>query len=145
MRYTEREARDTGRGRSRLPAGNLMWDSIPERWDHALSRRQMLNHWATQASHQIFIVSWKSKEKVIIVFMTYHSILIWWSAQFIFIKNICFWAQSRRRILGLSPGEELLVREKETNKAFSSCTRWVILEKWKDLKHLAHCLHKILI
>ena len=27
-----------------------MWDSILELQDHALSQRQMLNHWATQAS-----------------------------------------------------------------------------------------------
>ena len=30
-------------------AGSLMWDSIPGLWDHALSQRQMLNRWATQA------------------------------------------------------------------------------------------------
>ena len=36
--------RDIGRGRSRLPAGNLMWDSIPGPPDYDLSRRQMLNH-----------------------------------------------------------------------------------------------------
>ena len=36
--------RDTGRGRSRLPAGSPMWDSIPGPWDDALSRRQTLNH-----------------------------------------------------------------------------------------------------
>ena len=34
---------DTGRGRSRLPAGNPMWDSIPGPWDHSLNRRQMLH------------------------------------------------------------------------------------------------------
>ena len=32
---------DIGRGRSRLPAGNPVWDSIPGPWDHALSRRQI--------------------------------------------------------------------------------------------------------
>ena len=43
--HTERErGRDTGRGRSRLHAGSVMWDSIPGPWDHALSRRQTLNH-----------------------------------------------------------------------------------------------------
>ena len=42
-RDTER-GRDKGRGRSRLPAGNLMWDSIPGPWDHDLSQSQMLNH-----------------------------------------------------------------------------------------------------
>ena len=31
--------RDTGRGRSRLPVGNLMWDSILGPWDYALSQR----------------------------------------------------------------------------------------------------------
>ena len=47
--HTER-GRDTGRGRSRLHAGSPMWDSIPGPQDHALSQRQTLNHWATQAS-----------------------------------------------------------------------------------------------
>ena len=39
-RHTEREAekgRDTGRGRSRLSAGSLMQDLIPEPQDHDLS------------------------------------------------------------------------------------------------------------
>ena len=49
MRDTER-GRDVGRGRSRLPAGSLMWDSIPGPWDYAQSQRQMLNHRATWAS-----------------------------------------------------------------------------------------------
>ena len=44
--HTER-GRDIGRGRSRLPAGSLMWDSIPGPWDHDPSQRQTLNHWAT--------------------------------------------------------------------------------------------------
>ena len=47
-RHTER-GRDRNRGKGRLPAGTLMWDSIPGLWDHGLSQRQMLNHWATQA------------------------------------------------------------------------------------------------
>ena len=47
MRYRER-GRDTGRGRSRFPAGSPMQDSIPGPWDHNLSQRQMLNCWATQ-------------------------------------------------------------------------------------------------
>ena len=37
-------------GRSRLHARSLMWDSIPEPRDHALSWRLTLNHWATQVS-----------------------------------------------------------------------------------------------
>ena len=41
------KGRDTKGGRSRLPAANLMRDSIPGPWDHNLSPRQMLNHWAT--------------------------------------------------------------------------------------------------
>ena len=45
MRDTERErGRDTGRGRNRLHAGTLMWDSIPGLQDHALGRRWALNH-----------------------------------------------------------------------------------------------------
>ena len=45
------KGRDTGRERgSTLHAGSLMWDSIPGLQDHALSQRQMLNHWATKAS-----------------------------------------------------------------------------------------------
>ena len=46
---TERE-RETGRGRSRLHAGSLMWDSIPGLRDHNLSQRQMPNRRATQVS-----------------------------------------------------------------------------------------------
>ena len=37
-RHRER-GRDTGRGRSRLPAGSPMWDSIPGLQDHTLSRK----------------------------------------------------------------------------------------------------------
>ena len=36
--------RDIGRGRSKLPVGCPMWDSILGPWAHALSQRQMLNH-----------------------------------------------------------------------------------------------------
>ena len=51
MKEREREGgRDTGRGRSRLHAGSLMWDSIPGLQDYALGQRQALNHWATQVS-----------------------------------------------------------------------------------------------
>ena len=51
MRDTERQSgRDTGRGRSRLPVGSLMWDSILGLQDHALGWRQVLNCWAIQAS-----------------------------------------------------------------------------------------------
>ena len=43
QRERERERdREIGRGR-RLPGGSLMWDSILELWDHALSQRQMLS------------------------------------------------------------------------------------------------------
>ena len=41
IRDTER-GRDTGRGRSRLPAGCLMQDSISRPQDHDLSQRQTL-------------------------------------------------------------------------------------------------------
>ena len=46
--------RDIGRGRSRLPVGGLVQDSILRPQDHNLSQRQPLNHWATQASLQIY-------------------------------------------------------------------------------------------
>ena len=52
MRNKER-GRDLGRGRSRLPEGNLMWNSIPELQDHDLSQRQTFKHQATQASFKI--------------------------------------------------------------------------------------------
>ena len=42
-RHTER-GRDTDRGRSRLPTGSLMRDSIPGPWDHHLSQTQMFIH-----------------------------------------------------------------------------------------------------
>ena len=58
MRDRERErGRDTGRGRSMLHAGSLMWDSIPGLQDHALGQRQMLNCWATQVSLNYFILN----------------------------------------------------------------------------------------
>ena len=45
MRDTHRErGRDIVRGRSRLPMGSLMQDSIPGPWDHDLSQKQILNH-----------------------------------------------------------------------------------------------------
>ena len=45
MRDTQRErSRDLGRGRSRVPVGSLMWDSIPGPRDHDLSQKQTLNH-----------------------------------------------------------------------------------------------------
>ena len=43
MTHTEK-GKDTGRGRSRLHVGSLMWDSILGLQDHALSLRQALNH-----------------------------------------------------------------------------------------------------
>ena len=43
MRDKER-GRETGRGRSRLPVGSPMRDSIPEPRDQNLSQRQMLSH-----------------------------------------------------------------------------------------------------
>ena len=50
-RHRER-GRDIGRGRSRLPVGSPMWDSISilGLQDHTLSWRQTLNHWATEVS-----------------------------------------------------------------------------------------------
>ena len=42
--------RDTGRGRSRLHAGSLMWDLIPGLQDYTLGQR--LNRWVTQVSPQ---------------------------------------------------------------------------------------------
>ena len=42
-RHRER-GRDIGRGRSRLPKGSLVQDSIPGSQDHHLSQRQRVNH-----------------------------------------------------------------------------------------------------
>ena len=53
MRNTERErerGRDTSRGRSRLHARSLMWDSIPGLQVHALGQRQAPNRCATPGS-----------------------------------------------------------------------------------------------
>ena len=33
-----------GRGKNRLHAGSLMWDSIPGPQDHTLGQRQVLKH-----------------------------------------------------------------------------------------------------
>ena len=47
--------RDTGRGRSKLPMGNPVWDWIPGPWNQALSQRQMLNH--SDLSHPGVLIS----------------------------------------------------------------------------------------
>ena len=53
-RQRERErGQSIGRGRNRLLTGTPMQDLIPGLRDQALSRRQMLNHWAPQASLKI--------------------------------------------------------------------------------------------
>ena len=58
-RHRKRErGRDTGRGRSRLPAGILMQDPILGPWDHGLSPRQILNHWAIQVSRGLGFSEW---------------------------------------------------------------------------------------
>ena len=56
--WERQRGRDTGWGRSRLPAGSLMRYSIPGPRDHDLSQRQMLNHWATQVP--LSCLSWLS-------------------------------------------------------------------------------------
>ena len=47
--------RDLGRGRNSLPVTSPMWDLIPGPWDHDLSLRQTLNHWATQEPQELSI------------------------------------------------------------------------------------------
>ena len=54
-RHRER-CRDTGRGRRRPPAGSPMRDWIRGPWDPALSWRQLLNHWAPQASFSVSLL-----------------------------------------------------------------------------------------
>ena len=49
MRDIQREAETKAEGEAGFPAESLMWDLIPGSWAHTLSRRQMLNHCATQA------------------------------------------------------------------------------------------------
>ena len=58
----ERERRQRHRGRSRLHAGSLMWDSIPELQVHTLGQREALNRQATQASYgtQYSFAEWKA-------------------------------------------------------------------------------------
>ena len=56
MIVTERErGRDIGRGRSRLHAESLIWDSIPGLQDHAPGQRQAPNRCATQGSHKVYL------------------------------------------------------------------------------------------
>ena len=43
MRDNKERGRDISRGRSRLPVGTPMWDSIPGPQDHDLSPSQMLS------------------------------------------------------------------------------------------------------
>ena len=55
-RHTTERGRNIGRGRSRLCMGSQMWDSIPGPQDHDLSRRQKLNHRASQVPPLDFIL-----------------------------------------------------------------------------------------
>ena len=64
MRDIERErGREMGRGRSRLHSGSPMWNLILKLQDHALSQRQMLNWWATQASQNLSLFFMMKKPK----------------------------------------------------------------------------------
>ena len=47
------------RGKSRLPLGSPMWDSISGPRDHTLSQRQLLNHWDTYASLMFLFSKWR--------------------------------------------------------------------------------------
>ena len=49
-RQRDIEEETQAEGEAGFPQGGwwLMWDSIPGSWDHTLSWRQTLNHWATQ-------------------------------------------------------------------------------------------------
>ena len=72
----EKEARDR---KSRLHARSPMWDLIPGLWDHALSRRQMLNHWATQASQYSIICNWgRSPLSVYFYFIFFTTLCLCW-------------------------------------------------------------------
>ena len=70
MRDTER-GRNIGRGRSRLPVGSPMWDSLLGHWDQDLSQRQTLNHWATWCP--LFNIYWMPTMYKGIWEYTYHS------------------------------------------------------------------------
>ena len=69
MRDTERER---GRDRSRLPVRSPMQDLISGSWDHDLSRRQMLNHWATQVPPNP-TVYWKEGNILVWYFWAHHN------------------------------------------------------------------------
>ena len=60
QRHIEK-GRDIGRGGGRLPVG-LDAGLDPWTWDHTLSWRQILNHWATQASlyHFLYVFFYSS-------------------------------------------------------------------------------------
>ena len=49
-RHTQRERKRHRQKEKQAPCREPMWDSILGLWDHALSWRQDLNCWATQAS-----------------------------------------------------------------------------------------------
>ena len=50
---TQRERQRHKQREKQAPCGEPVWDSIPGPQGHALSQRQMLNHWATQVSQEI--------------------------------------------------------------------------------------------
>ena len=89
-RHTEK-SRDTGRGRSRLPTGNPMWDLTPELWDHAWAegRRstaeppryppiELFNNWCAVKFLNFY---WISKFIYLLILIIQQLVLMWGSFQ----------------------------------------------------------------
>ena len=128
-RHTER-GRDTGRGRSRLLVGSTTWDSIPGPWDHDLSRRQTLNHWATQVPLSLVVMdswvissSWQGSHTpvdleslycllFVCVWWHYSTLEVWWLVWITAVKWKCFASQSHSFIFGGNWGKKSLILNK---------------------------------
>ena len=82
------------RGRGRRSRRSPMWDSIPGIRDQALSQRQMLNHWATQAFlidlHLKYLLTYKFSPFFFSLFVEGTGSLVPWS----FVHHWFCWLQN---------------------------------------------------
>ena len=109
MRGTEAETQ--AERRSSVPVGNLMWDLIPGCWDHDLSQRQTLIHWATQMS-----LTWPSlyHSQAVFSWVCYITTL---SPSFLFSKGE----------INISPLQIILRNKQRTLESATTDTPWTLV------------------
>ena len=112
--------RDTGGGRSGILTRILMQDSILGPWVHDLSQRQMLNHWAIQASPYLHTLTQVQTFETWTPNLQNPRLLLWPQGTSVLVYQD--WAFSLDRA------------------PFISCPCWNNIEKPKGISILKECL-----